>query len=398
MTRIRLGGLVLTTLFAMTIVLASPQVRAGLGDKIKKKATDKANKEADKAVNKDDAKTDETEAAPTSTTEPPATQDAAAGDEAKISSVSTKFDYVPGDKVLFYDDLAEDELGEFPANWKLKSGTLEVAEMEGQHWLRSTSITSDVGMKLPAMPTLPEYWTLEFDAYCPKPSGNVWTITAFAGDTEVWNTVFPYSGQSLAFTTGEVFADTPLEGADVWGRTHHIMFMARGPAIKVYVDRQRLANVPEINPTPGPPTRISIAMWSNEQPMITNVRFAEGNKPVADPFANGKLVTYGIYFDSGSDVVKAESAPVLRQIAAYMEKNPSVKVEIDGHTDNQGTADGNLDLSKRRAASVAKVLSDQFKLAADRFTTGGLGDTKPVGSNDSAEGRAMNRRVEFTKL
>ena len=132
--------------------------------------------------------------------------------------------------------------------------------------------------------------------------------------------------------------------------------------------------------------------------MITNVRFAEGNKPVADPFANGALVTYGIYFDSGSDVVKAESAPVLRQIAAYMEKNTAVKVQIVGHTDSQGTKDGNLDLSKRRAASVAGVLSTQFKLGADRFQTNGLGDTKPISSNDTSEGRAANRRVEFTKL
>ena len=132
--------------------------------------------------------------------------------------------------------------------------------------------------------------------------------------------------------------------------------------------------------------------------MITNVRFAEGNKPVADPFANGKFVTYGIYFDSGSDVVKAESAPVLRQLATFLEKNAAVKVEIDGHTDNEGTAAGNLDLSKRRAASVAKVLAEQFKIAADRFKTDGLGDTKPVASNDKPEGRAMNRRVEFSKL
>jgi outer membrane protein OmpA-like peptidoglycan-associated protein len=312
--------------------------------------------------------------------------------------VSTKFDYVPGDKVLFYDDFTQDELSEFPANWKLKSGTLEVAEMEGRHWMRSTSTTSDVSMKLPAMPALPEYWTLEFDAYCPKPSGNVWTITALAGNQEVWNMVFPYSGTSLGFTSGEINSVTPLEGPEVWGRTHHVMFMARGSAIKVYVDRQRLANVPEINPAPGSPTTISFAMWSNEGPMVTNVRFAEGNKPVADPFANGKLVTYGIYFDSGSDVVKAESAPVLRQIAAYMEKNAAVKVGIDGHTDNEGTAEGNLDLSKRRAASVAKVLSEQFKIAADRFKTDGMGDGKPIASNDKAEGRAMNRRVEFSKL
>jgi outer membrane protein OmpA-like peptidoglycan-associated protein len=73
-------------------------------------------------------------------------------------------------------------------------------------------------------------------------------------------------------------------------------------------------------------------------------------------------------------------------------------VKIVGHTDNQGKPDGNLDLSKRRSASVAKVLADQFKLGADRFKTDGMGDTKPISKNDTSEGRAANRRVEFSKI
>ena len=116
------------------------------------------------------------------------------------------------------------------------------------------------------------------------------------------------------------------------------------------------------------------------------------------PLAEGKLVTYGIHFQSGSDVVLPESAPVLRQVAAYMETNAAVKLKITGHTDSVGAPDSNLDLSKRRSAAVAKVLSEQFGIAADRFTTDGKGDTEAVASNDKPEGRAMNRRVEFAKL
>jgi OOP family OmpA-OmpF porin len=398
MTVFRKISPVVLALLVMTVVSTPSVSRAGLGDKLKKKAGDTANKAADDALNK---------AAPTKTTTgestaPPADGNAAAPETASgsgdIASVSTKFDFVPGDRVLFFDDFTRDELGEFPANWKLRTGTFEVAERNGERWMRCTSSDSDIRMKLPPMPELPEYWTLELDFFCDQPSGNVLTVTGLHDETMVWNAVFPMSGRNLAFTTGEIFSNTPLDGPDVWGRVHHVMFMARGPALKVYVDRQRLANVPEINPEPGAPNGFSFRLWSDRQPMITNVRFAEGNKPVADPFADGKLVTYGIYFDSGSDVVQAESAPVLRQIAAYMEKSPAVKVEITGHTDNQGKEDENLDLSKRRAAAVAKVLSDQFKIAADRFKTDGMGDTRPVSDNARAEGRAMNRRVEFTKL
>jgi outer membrane protein OmpA-like peptidoglycan-associated protein len=114
--------------------------------------------------------------------------------------------------------------------------------------------------------------------------------------------------------------------------------------------------------------------------------------------ATGKLVTYGIRFATGSDVVLPESAPVLRQVAAWLEKNPAAKLTITGHTDNVGTAASNLDLSKRRAASVAKVLTDQFAIGADRLTPQGKGDTQAVADNAKPEGRAMNRRVEFAKL
>ncbi|HET6348091.1 MAG TPA: OmpA family protein [Candidatus Krumholzibacteria bacterium] len=393
------GKISLLLLMVCALALTGTGVtRAGLGDKLKKKAEDKANKEADKAINKADEKTDTSKPSGETPADAGEKSDAPKG-SGDVGGVSTKFDYVPGDMVLFFDDFTQDELGEFPANWKLKSGTFEVAEGRGQRWLRCTSTDSDIRMKLPAMDKLPEYWTLEFDALCEKPSGNVWTVRGLNGDKEVWNAVFPMSGRNLAFTSGDVNSNTPLEGdPQVWGAVHHLMFMARGNALKVYVDRQRMANVPEIDVAAGPVTNISWRLWSNEQPMIGNVRFAEGNKPVDDPFASGKLVTYGIYFDSGSDVVKPESAPVLRQIAGYMQKNAAVKIQILGHTDNQGTSDGNMDLSKRRAASVAKVLAEQFKISADRFTTDGMGDTKPIAKNETSEGRAANRRVEFTKI
>jgi outer membrane protein OmpA-like peptidoglycan-associated protein len=143
---------------------------------------------------------------------------------------------------------------------------------------------------------------------------------------------------------------------------------------------------------------IDIRLWAATQPMITNVRYAEGCKPAADLLAGGKLVTYGIHFATGSDVVLADSAPILRQVAAWMKANPATKLAIVGHTDNVGGAASNLDLSRRRAASVARVLSEQFAVAADRLTPEGRGDTQSVAGNDKPEGRAMNRRVEFAKL
>lgn len=385
---------------AMTLALvAAPLSHAGLGDKLKNKVTGKAEKKAEDTVDKttDDAtkKTDgEQKDAGTESSD----GTAAPKGSGDVGSVSTKFDFTPGDKLLFFDDFTQDELGEFPVHWKLKEGTLEVAELKGQRWLRSTGVDSHFAMKAPAMPELPELWSLEFDWICPENSGNVLNVYGQKGNNAVWHVIFPYSGQNLYAESGTVNSDTPLDDQDVWGKVHHVMFMARGKALKVYVDQQRLANIPEIDPTNGAPDNIDFQLWSDKQPMITNVRFAEGPKPMKDPFADGTLVTYGIYFDSGSDVVKPESAPVLRQIAAYMSANPTVNVKIVGHTDNQGKPDANLDLSKRRSAAVAKALADSFKLGADRFKTDGMGDTKPISKNDTGEGRAANRRVEFSKI
>lgn len=159
-----------------------------------------------------------------------------------------------------------------------------------------------------------------------------------------------------------------------------------------------MASVPEISTTQGIPLDIEFRMFSPVKPMITNVRFAEGCRPAKDLLAEGKLVTYGIHFASGSDVVLPESAPILRQVASYLEANPAVKLQITGHTDNVGPSASNLDLSKRRAASVAAALTKQLAVTGDRFATDGKGDTEPMASNGGPEGRAMNRRVEFAKL
>jgi outer membrane protein OmpA-like peptidoglycan-associated protein len=174
--------------------------------------------------------------------------------------------------------------------------------------------------------------------------------------------------------------------------------MARGNSIKAYMDRQRLASVPEIQGRGGAPRELEIRLWANTRPMIANVRFAQGPTPAKDLLAGGKLVTHGIHFDTGSDIVLPDSAPILRQVAAWMEANPAAKLRVTGHTDNVGAAPSNLDLSKRRAASVARVLSTQLGVAADRFETDGKGDTQAMASNAKPEGRAMNRRVEFARL
>lgn len=398
--RVRLASLIAT---ALVVLAAAPAGHAGFGDALKKKVGDKATQKAGDAVDKaTEKKPAETPGAPAtgetgSETTPAAGEKGAPAGSEKVSAVSTKFDYVPGDKVMLLDDFTQDELGEFPARWRLAQGTFEVVESGGERWLRCVSVDGRVSMKLPPMETLPEFWTLEFDFFGEEPMSSALTVTAYdKTETAVWNMEFPHGG-NLVFRSGDIYSATPVEGVPIGGR-HHVMLMARGTSIKAYLDRQRMASVPEVVNRNGPPVALEFRLWADCKPMITNVRFAEGCRPVKDMLAAGKLVTYGIRFATASDVVLPESAPVLRQVGAYLTANAAVKVRITGHTDNVGTAASNLDLSKRRAAAVAKVLTEQFGIAADRMATDGKGDTQTVSSNEKPEGRAMNRRVEFAKI
>ena len=129
------------------------------------------------------------------------------------------------------------------------------------------------------------------------------------------------------------------------------------------------------------------------------------NFPVAKPenvlekqlIQEKRAVTYGIYFDFNKETLKPESEPVLKEIAQAMTNNPDWKLTVEGHTDNIGDDTYNLDLSRRRSASVKQALVSQYHIAPDRLLTGGYGASHPVENNDTLEGRARNRRVELVR-
>lgn len=102
----------------------------------------------------------------------------------------------------------------------------------------------------------------------------------------------------------------------------------------------------------------------------------------------------GVFFETGSSKIKSESLPILNQLVMVMENNPEAKLTIDGHTDNTGNRESNLKLSQERAESVKTYIVSKG-IVADRITTHGFGPDKPMDSNDTPEGRANNRRVEF---
>jgi len=229
----------LVTCILGALALASPS-QAGFGDALKK-LKDKTDKKAADAVDKavqvaeePGAKKDSTAAA--TSTQPARTETAPAaaptGADTKVAAVSTKFDYVPGDRVIVADDFTQDDLGEFPVRWKAIIGNFEVAESGGERWLRCMSPDGTVRLRLPEAPELPEYWTLEFDFYGTEPMEGALSVKGMSKDgSTVWEANWP-SNTSLSFRNGEFYSTTPLAGATGPAGRHHVMLMARQKGLK----------------------------------------------------------------------------------------------------------------------------------------------------------------------
>jgi outer membrane protein OmpA-like peptidoglycan-associated protein len=112
---------------------------------------------------------------------------------------------------------------------------------------------------------------------------------------------------------------------------------------------------------------------------------------------SGRAEVHGIFFDFGSATIKPESEPVLKEIADAIGTNPAWKLSVEGHTDNVGGDATNLELSRRRADAVKSALTMRYHVDASKLATVGFGAARPKEPNDTAEGRARNRRVELVR-
>jgi len=111
----------------------------------------------------------------------------------------------------------------------------------------------------------------------------------------------------------------------------------------------------------------------------------------------GHIALYGIHFDTGKTGIKPESKPTLDEIGKLLTTSPALRIILVGHTDNQGGFEYNMDLSLRRAKSVANTLITEYGIKQERLRAAGVGYLAPVATNDNDPGRALNRRVELVK-
>ena len=281
---------------------------------------------------------------------------------------------------------------------------MEVVDWKGDRWLRGTS---DGKFYIPLPETLPERFTVEFEHV-----GQSWSypqlLIRFDGKVEDERTnhkvqILTWNGSGNASGGGVLDAGGSRVSVGASEMLQNIPFtvriMADGKYVKVYMNNTRVANIP--NADLGRANRIVVDFDADQEKpaFFRNIRVAAGGRKLYDALAaEGRVATQGIYFDTGSDRLRPESTPTLKEIAAMLKEHADLRLAIEGHTDNVGQAAANQSLSEARAAAVRKHLVDSYGIDAARLEAKGLGATKPVGSNDTPEGRQSNRRVELVKL
>lgn len=341
----------------------------------------------------------------------------------EAEAVYTKFDFIPGDKTIFFDDFSDTDVGEFPRKWHLNgpkpgnNGAVEVVEYQGRRLLRSNPANkgqeqypSVQYIHLNQKGDMPEKFTVEFDAFLSNAlkSNAKFPNRYFLfllGDKQGW----PGTGAGHGKQAGKIQfsgeenislnTSTKLNVQDE--KIHHISVTINGTFVKAYVDGTRVINDPD--GVKRPIRQIGVGManisgYQTDRMMFTNFRLAEGGKDIKSALDTaGKIITHGILFDTGRDTIKPDSLPTLKMILGVLNDDPELKFSIEGHTDNQGKKGINQPLSERRAKAVKSWLGGKG-IESSRLKTSGFGDTKPIDSNKTSEGRSNNRRVEFVKF
>jgi len=368
---------------------------------LKKKAEEAAKKKAEEAAKKKAAAGDTTSAAP-------AAEAATAAPARNDPKVWENYDFVPGNKVLFYTDFSEDRVGNFARGLKYVGGPIEVVERDGVKMLRSTGRSTFL---IPVGTVLPERFTLEIGVIAPTENCCGYEMLTFEGGREMDRgdqsaDVNWHSNGTLIFGGGRDMSNSSVSfpeafTAQLRGHVAHIRVLMDSAYFKMYTNERRVYSVPELWFKRDSVIRVFVngSEEDNTAVFVTSIRVAESETDVLYDalLAKGRWVTQGILFATGKADLQPESRPVLKEIAATMTKYPDLTILIEGHTDNTGTSAGNLTLSDARAAAVKAALVADFGVPAERMTTRGLGDTQPAAPNTTATGRAQNRRVEIVK-
>jgi outer membrane protein OmpA-like peptidoglycan-associated protein len=334
-------------------------------------------------------------------------------DQTKPELTWSRFDFVPGTEIIFEDDFTGEKNGEFPSKWDLVQGNFENASFDGSNVIYHIKCNMNGGggvtpmLKNAKEDYLPEEFTIEFDAYFSENHGGSYTIyfadyknqrnldkTFPIGNK--WIRIYKNSadGNSIEQNYYPGFKSGMYDKTPKW---RHVAISFNKRALKVYLDDARVLNIPNLGYNP---TGFSIGKHNTEgkNPGYTkNFRIAKGAVPLYDKFlTDGKFITTGIKFDVNKATIKPESMGTINYVVKMMTDHPELNFSVQGHTDSDGEVAANQKLSEARAKSVVDTMV-KLGISSSRLTSTGFGESKPMTGNDTTEGKAQNRRVEFVK-
>ena len=334
----------------------------------------------------------------------------------KLESV-TAYDFVPGDKILYFEDFSQDAIGDFPALWSTNgSGEVKTVNKAPGKWFHLNGENA-VYCYTKTIP-FPDNFIVEFDII---PDGEFQYGIGLIlyqenpeTPKEINDDLYPglrglrIETMKEGWETKGYEADPDKEWLEGKGskapvvleELNHVIVWVQKRRVRIYHQGQKVLDMPTNIYAETKFNRLLFSGWDrNSAPYITNLKITTASPDTRSKLiTEGKLITYGITFDVNKADLKPESYGTLKSIADVLTENPGVKVKITGHTDSDGDDAKNLDLSKRRAESVKNELVNSFGIDASRMLTDGAGESKPLAANDTPENKAKNRRVEFVKL
>lgn len=422
-------------LFALCTIQTAVQAQFGkFVNKVKDKVTYKANQRIDNKVDKTiDKSLDVAEGKTTieDAKSSVATKPAAGTGPATFKSYS-KFDFVPGEQVVYADDFATDEPGQLPLNWNT-AGKAELVTLDAAagNWLRlfPTAVYLSSNTK-----EFTKNFTVEFDViFNMHNSGYSYPYFSFGmlnsgtlppADNELVKNYRSNQSAEIYFRLGSggttgTYMETYLEGSrsfitdqqglssleNYYGKIAHVSIQAQETRLRVWLNSEKIFDIPKALSADIVFNNLFFRTHQSSYKQdqlgfyISNIKVATGLPDTRHKLMEeGKFSTTGILFDVNTATIKPESNGVLKELADVLKKYPDARIKIIGHTDSDGSDAANLELSAKRAAAVKEALTAEFKIDAARMETAGKGETEPAADNKTKEGKAQNRRVEFIKL
>jgi len=326
-----------------------------------------------------------------------------------------RYDFVPGDKILFFEDFSQDAPGDFPALWTTNSsGEINSLNIAPGHWFYLNG--EDAVYNYTRDIVFPSNFILEFDLVPDDEYAYGITLTLYEDashrelnddlypgdrglhiriDDEVWETKGYNNLGDNDWITGESTRGTVSKSV-----VNHVIIWIQNRRVRIYHGGMKTLDMPTNIYQGTKFNRLRFSGWdSGSWPFVSNIKITTASPDTRSKLiTEGRLVTYGIVFDVNKADPKPESEGTLQEIAGVLKENPALRVKIVGHTDSDGDEKINLDLSGRRAASVKNALVKIYGIDASRLETEGAGESKPLVANDTPVNKAQNRRVEFLCL